>query len=155
MLCFRPVPKNNVASTNRCSRVPFRAVVVVGVVAVCVRAPIHSKLYKMGELCGRALLECAAGSSDDGTYRPQKLELCIAAADGKCSAIFEQRIASHGKDRRRGQSHPALRRAGGLPPSTLFRAKPTGGELDPPLWRDQRASAVPPNPSSRDRGRSQ
>jgi len=88
----------------------------------------------MEERCGHALLECAAGTSDDGAYHPQKLELCIMALEYEtCSAIFEQRVALHGKKWRRGQSHPALRRAAGpATPPAVFQASPTAGP-DPPL----------------------
>lgn len=87
---------------------------------------LHRFLNKVEERCSHALLECAAGTSDDGTFHAQKLELCIVAtADPTCSAIYEQRDLYHGKDRRRGRGHPALRRAGNLATSAVLWASPT------------------------------
>lgn len=46
------------------------------------------------EHCDRQLLECAAETSDDGTYHAQKIDLCLMAAGTECSEIFEQRTAT-------------------------------------------------------------
>lgn len=104
------------------------------VCALCRGDDVHRIRDKLEERCGHELLYCAAETSDDGTFLEQKLDLCIAAlADTRCSAIFEQRLATQGKGRRRGLGHPALRRIGSQATTAVVRATATAAsDPDPP-----------------------